>query len=227
MKSNEMNQEIIISGVSGAGKTEAAKLMLAYLANACNNFKYLDTGDETVEGMFDDSLTESSVSDADDDRDDLYDEVASRRSAVRQDLRYSVEPTISEAIPVDTPEENKALPQEKKTTISKVEGQRIQRKETIKKLMRGTSIYDTVKQEESLERSLLDANPILETFGNSKTFSNENSSRFCKHTHVKFAEFGYIYCANIEAYLLEKSRVVHVGQGERNYHIFYQVIAAA
>ena len=83
MKSNEMNQEIIISGVSGSGKTEAAKLMLAYLANACNNFKYLDTGDETVEGMFDDSLTESSVSDADDDRDDLYDEVASRRSAVR------------------------------------------------------------------------------------------------------------------------------------------------
>ena len=45
MKSNSMSQEIIISGISGAGKTEAAKLMLAYLANACNNFKYIDPGE--------------------------------------------------------------------------------------------------------------------------------------------------------------------------------------
>ena len=48
MKTNTMNQEIIISGISGSGKTEAAKLMLAYLANACNNFKYLYAGDDHV-----------------------------------------------------------------------------------------------------------------------------------------------------------------------------------
>jgi len=83
------------------------------------------------------------------------------------------------------------------------------------------SIYDTKKHEDSLERRLLDANPILETFGNSKTIANENSSRFCKHTHVKFVEFGFVHSANIEAYLLEKSRVVHAPPKERNYHIFY------
>ena len=49
---------------------------------------------------------------------------------------------------------------------------------------------------------------------------------FCKHTHIKFTEFGFIYSAQIEAYLLEKSRLVHLGQNERNYHIFYQVLAA-
>lgn len=66
MKSNTMNQEIIISGISGSGKTEAAKLMLAYLANACNNFKNLDPGQDTdVEGLFEDSMTESSGSDMD------------------------------------------------------------------------------------------------------------------------------------------------------------------
>lgn len=90
-----------------------------------------------------------------------------------------------------------------------------------------TSIFDANSEEDSLERSLLDCNPILETFGNSKTISNENSSRFCKHTYVKFAEFGTIYCANVEAYLLEKSRVVDAPINERNYHIFYQVLASA
>ena len=88
------------------------------------------------------------------------------------------------------------------------------------------SIYDTKQNEDSLERRLLDANPIIEAFGNAKTVTNENSSRFCKHTHMKFTEYGYIHSANIEAYLLEKSRVAHVPLKERNYHIFYQILAA-
>ena len=88
------------------------------------------------------------------------------------------------------------------------------------------SIYDTKQTEDSLERRLIDANPIIEAFGNSKTVTNENSSRFCKHTHMKFTEYGYIHSANIEAYLLEKSRVALVPSGERNYHIFYQILAA-
>ena len=55
---------------------------------------------------------------------------------------------------------------------------------------------------------------------------NWNGSRFCKHTHIKFTEYGFIYSASIEAYLLEKSRLVFLPQNERNYHIFYQVLAA-
>lgn len=88
------------------------------------------------------------------------------------------------------------------------------------------SILNTNKKEASLERHLLDASPILETFGNSKTVANDNSSRFCKHSHMKFVEYGFVHSAHIEAYLLEKSRVVHVPANERNYHIFYQVLAA-
>lgn len=49
MLASKKNQEIIISGVSGSGKTESAKLMLAYLANACNNFIYLDASQAGLE----------------------------------------------------------------------------------------------------------------------------------------------------------------------------------
>ena len=61
MKANVKNQEIIISGISGSGKTEVAKLMLAYLANACNNFRYLDAG--AAEELFNEPISESDESD--------------------------------------------------------------------------------------------------------------------------------------------------------------------
>ena len=66
MKSTATNQEIIISGISGSGKTEASKLMLAYLANACNNFRFMETGAE--ESKFDDSF-EDEVSNSEDSAD--------------------------------------------------------------------------------------------------------------------------------------------------------------
>jgi hypothetical protein len=74
-----------------------------------------------------------------------------------------------------------------------------------------------------LEQKILNANPILEAFGNAKTLRNNNSSRFGRWTEINFSPKGQIIGASIENYLLEKSRVVHQNAGERNYHIFYQV----
>jgi myosin heavy subunit len=74
-----------------------------------------------------------------------------------------------------------------------------------------------------LEQKILNANPILEAFGNAKTLRNNNSSRFGRWTEINFSSKGQIIGASIENYLLEKSRVVHQNSGERNYHIFYQV----
>lgn len=75
-----------------------------------------------------------------------------------------------------------------------------------------------------LERQILQANPILEAFGNAQTQRNNNSSRFGKFIRISFSPDGSIGGANIDWYLLEKSRVVVRSEAERSFHVFYQLM---
>lgn len=95
------------------------------------------------------------------------------------------------------------------------------------------------KEGMSIERRVLESNPIMESFGNARTIRNDNSSRFGKYIEMKFVSEGgsiskasmdstpgaTLIGASIETYLLEKVRLVHQSPGERNYHIFYELFS--
>jgi myosin-5 len=112
----------------------------------------------------------------------------------------------------------------------------------------------TTSDNMSIERRVLESNPIMESFGNARTIRNDNSSRFGKYIEMKFSATNHdvnstidsansntrrctgngraqqhsslgatLIGASIETYLLEKVRLVHQSPGERNYHIFYEL----
>ncbi|XDV20717.1 hypothetical protein PO909_025989 [Leuciscus waleckii] len=80
------------------------------------------------------------------------------------------------------------------------------------------------KMQGSLEDQIIAANPLLEAYGNAKTVRNDNSSRFGKFIRIHFGTTGKLASADIETYLLEKSRVTFQLPDERGYHIFYQMM---
>ncbi|XP_063328510.1 myosin-1B-like [Pelmatolapia mariae] len=81
------------------------------------------------------------------------------------------------------------------------------------------------KMQGTLEDQIIQANPLLEAFGNAKTVRNDNSSRFGKFIRIHFGTKGKLASADIETYLLEKSRVTFQLLAERSYHIFYQILS--
>ncbi|KAK3088133.1 hypothetical protein FSP39_015166 [Pinctada imbricata] len=77
----------------------------------------------------------------------------------------------------------------------------------------------------NLHDKIIEVNPVLEAFGNAQTVLNNNSSRFGKLVELEFTGEGGLLGARITEHMLEKSRVVHHGHGERTFHIFYYMFA--
>ncbi|KAB2071095.1 hypothetical protein ES319_A08G199900v1 [Gossypium barbadense] len=100
--------------------------------------------------------------------------------------------------------------------------------ETTKMIMRYLAYLGghAAAEARTVERKVLESNPVLEAFGNAKTVRNNNSSRFGKFVEIQFDARGQISGAAIRTYLLEKSRVCQISEPERNYHCFYLLCAA-
>eukprot|EP00581_Thalassiosira_minuscula_P001333 CAMPEP_0183744702 /NCGR_PEP_ID=MMETSP0737-20130205/65861_1 /TAXON_ID=385413 /ORGANISM="Thalassiosira miniscula, Strain CCMP1093" /LENGTH=1616 /DNA_ID=CAMNT_0025980351 /DNA_START=90 /DNA_END=4940 /DNA_ORIENTATION=- len=127
-------------------------------------------------------------------------------------------------------------------------------KELYKEGSKGISTQEKGKNDSSIEQQVLQSNPILESFGNARTMRNDNSSRFGKFIEIQFASDGTLVGASIETYLLEnqwfgkfieiqfasdgtlvgasietylleKVRLISQAEGERNYHVFYEMLA--
>ena len=79
---------------------------------------------------------------------------------------------------------------------------------------------------DQVKKTFLESNPLLEAFGNAKTLRNNNSSRFGKYFELMFDRFGRPLGGKVSNFLHEKSRVVRPGKGERNFHVFYQLLAS-
>ncbi|XP_070704643.1 myosin heavy chain, skeletal muscle, adult-like [Pempheris klunzingeri] len=111
-------------------------------------------------------------------------------------------------------------------------GKTVNTKRVIQYFATIASIGDSSKKEQpagkmqgNLEDQIIQANPLLEAFGNAKTVRNDNSSRFGKFIRIHFGTKGKLASADIETYLLEKSRVTFQLPAERSYHIFYQIMS--
>ncbi|KAL3826230.1 hypothetical protein ACHAXA_006258 [Cyclostephanos tholiformis] len=97
--------------------------------------------------------------------------------------------------------------------------------------MRRPSIASTLQYSDvdhrhdvGIEEQVLQSNPILESFGNARTIRNDNSSRFGKFIEIRFDSYGTLVGASVETYLLEKVRLICQSEGERNYHVFYEML---
>uniref|UniRef100_A0A8C7RF45 Unconventional myosin-VI n=1 Tax=Oncorhynchus mykiss TaxID=8022 RepID=A0A8C7RF45_ONCMY len=80
---------------------------------------------------------------------------------------------------------------------------------------------------QDIDERIVQANPLLEAFGNAKTVRNNNSSRFGKFVEIHFNEKSKVVGGFVSHYLLEKSRICMQSKEERNYHIFYRLCAGA
>ncbi|KAG8951087.1 hypothetical protein FRC04_006746 [Tulasnella sp. 424] len=176
MQEERENQSILITGESGAGKTENTKKVIQYLAAIAS-----------------DSATPS--------------------PSPSQSQPHSRSPSVAAISPSSSFSQMPSIGLPRSPSFRK--GHRTAQHSVATRASLGL-----------LERQILQANPILEAFGNAQTQRNNNSSRFGKFIRIAFSPDGSIAGANIDWYLLEKSRVTSRSEAERSFHVFYQLMEA-
>ena len=93
------------------------------------------------------------------------------------------------------------------------------------KQLAGQSIDDSGIVDNGVHDKVISATPIMEAFGNASTIRNKNSSRFGKYHRLLYDRAGTLIGAEIKPLLLESSRVTGISYHERNFHVFYLLLA--
>ncbi|KAG6369453.1 P-loop containing nucleoside triphosphate hydrolase protein [Boletus reticuloceps] len=89
------------------------------------------------------------------------------------------------------------------------------------------SVSNPGKKGSKLATQVPAAEFVIESFGNARTLFNPNASRFGKYTELQFTDKGRLCGIKSLDYYLERNRVAAVPSGERNFHIFYYLMAGA
>ncbi|ETW03245.1 hypothetical protein H310_05642 [Aphanomyces invadans] len=134
-----------------------------------------------------------------------------------RDMRLSSSPTADQSIPP-----NQSILVSGESGAGKTETTKIVMEYLASVSAEAT--HDTSVDHNLVRSRVLESNPILEAFGNARTNRNNNSSRFGKFIRLGFNSSGVLLGASISTYLLERVRLVTQAKGERNYHIFYELI---
>eukprot|EP00550_Attheya_septentrionalis_P011962 CAMPEP_0198303888 /NCGR_PEP_ID=MMETSP1449-20131203/57118_1 /TAXON_ID=420275 /ORGANISM="Attheya septentrionalis, Strain CCMP2084" /LENGTH=1261 /DNA_ID=CAMNT_0044006395 /DNA_START=168 /DNA_END=3953 /DNA_ORIENTATION=+ len=216
------DQSILVSGESGAGKTELCKILMTHLATLhLTRIPETDHEEENVEmspiTVFSTPITTVET------------QSLSGKPSVMKRIAKKIQKKITRAVSshsiTQTIEEEKEgdSDQEHEGTNWSDEDEQLEAELT--------QVPETTN---SIVQRVVDSNPLLEAFGNAKTSRNDNSSRFSKYTqlqfHLKYLGHASASCelagSLCKTFLLEKSRVVNHNGGERTFHIFYQLLDA-
>lgn len=92
---------------------------------------------------------------------------------------------------------------------------------------KGGSKRPAVPKYDAISSVITPGSVIFETFGNAKTLHNDNSSRFGKYMKLQYGADHGLVSAYTETFLLEQSRLITIGEHERNYHVFYALLNSA
>jgi len=203
---------IIISGESGSGKTECAKLLTMFLIEAAVKSSSDLVGIRAAHGE-----------DSDDDTD--FPESSSNRD------RTLSQDSIMNFSPLDDSRTSRAFgspfsPDRQRSPKNSSSSRKSRPAGAQSTKYRGGAGFFSAYQLSTMER-IRQITPILEAFGNACIEHTHNSSRLGKYIELAFTKRGDLVGGEIRTYLLENVRVIKQQIKERNFHIFYQLVAGA
>ena len=231
-----VNQSIVISGESGAGKTESAKIILRFLASIGAGFESdelfdADAGDEhrRSQGALtpsDSSLDEASSSNSDggDCGDDHTPRTYRKKSTLSVEAKKEAKKERRRLEAAKAQAEQAMAAASSAFAAARIAAH-VAGGASLEAPSRALSRPSGPPGAAPLDEQILELSPLLESFGNALTARNSNSSRFGKYVKVWFttrprsgapsfadapeAVQWRLLSGAVDTYLLEKSRVVH------------------